>query len=92
MPDPTRPSVSVGFAWYDLWIGAFYDRAKRVLYVCPLPCLLVTVRLRPASPAHVEQRWACWDGSCPISTVHWKREPGCIRLLDVPADSDQEAE
>jgi len=36
--------VRVKFAWYDLWVGAYIDRAKRVLYICPLPTLLVEVR------------------------------------------------
>ena len=37
-------SVSLRFAWYDLWIGAYVDRPNRTLYICPLPCVLVTVR------------------------------------------------
>ena len=32
------------FAWYDLWVGAYVDRAKQTLYVCPLPTLLLVVR------------------------------------------------
>ena len=40
-----KPRFSVKFAWYDLWVGVYIDRTKRVLYVCPLPTLLVEVRL-----------------------------------------------
>jgi hypothetical protein len=38
------PRVRLRFAWYDLWVGAYIDRAKRVIYICPLPTLLVEVR------------------------------------------------
>lgn len=25
------------FRWYDLWIGAYWDRKSRALYICPVP-------------------------------------------------------
>lgn len=31
--------ISLVIAWYDLWIGIFWDRNKRKLYVLPLPCI-----------------------------------------------------
>jgi hypothetical protein len=31
------------FAWYDLWVGAFWDRGNRRLYILPLPCLGVVI-------------------------------------------------
>ncbi len=33
-------------AWYDLWIGAYWDSAKRRLYVFPIPCLGFVVEFR----------------------------------------------
>jgi hypothetical protein len=36
-------SVSFFFRWYDMWIGAFWDRKGRILYVCPLPMFGVKV-------------------------------------------------
>lgn len=26
-------------AWYDLWIGAYWDRKQRRLYILLLPCI-----------------------------------------------------
>ena len=37
------PRVRVFFAWYDLWVGAYWDRKARTLYVCPLPCVVVQI-------------------------------------------------
>ena len=37
-------SVRPIFAWYDLWIGAFWDAGKRRLYVLPLPCIGIVIQ------------------------------------------------
>jgi hypothetical protein len=36
---PIRPM----FAWYDMWIGAFYDKPRRRLYIFPIPCFGVRI-------------------------------------------------
>lgn len=59
--------VTVKFAWYDLWVGAYYDRTNRVWYVCPLPTLLVTIpRKQPRGepfPPEWEKALADWQES-----------------------------
>lgn len=27
-------------AWYDLWVGLYYDVGHRTLYFLPLPCIV----------------------------------------------------
>lgn len=36
-------SVSFLVAWYDLWVGVFWDRKARKLYVLLLPCVGVVL-------------------------------------------------
>lgn len=43
-------SVTLKFAWYDLWVGAFWDRQKKILYVCPLPMFLITIQRKRIDP------------------------------------------
>lgn len=41
--------VTFQFLWYDMWVGAFWDTKKRVLYLCPLPCCVFKIELRDAA-------------------------------------------
>jgi len=36
-------TVRVMFAWYDFWIGFYWDRNKKVLYICPLPMMAIRI-------------------------------------------------
>ena len=38
--------VSAFFRWFDLWVGAYWDRKARALYVCPLPMLGIKIQLK----------------------------------------------
>jgi len=36
--------VKFFFALYDFWIGVFWDRKNKILYICPLPCCVFKIQ------------------------------------------------
>ena len=34
------------FCWYDFWVGFYYDRRRKKLYFCPIPCFVIEISLR----------------------------------------------
>jgi hypothetical protein len=36
--------IRFAFLWFDLWIGAFWDQKSKTLYVCPIPCFVISIR------------------------------------------------
>jgi hypothetical protein len=45
-PAPVKPRLRfrVFFAWYDGWLGYYWDRRERVLYVCLIPTIVMEFR------------------------------------------------
>jgi hypothetical protein len=35
--------IRLFFAWYDFWVGWFYDQKKTTLYVCFLPMIVLSI-------------------------------------------------
>jgi len=42
-----RVKVSVKFAWYDIWIGAYVDTnaVDWTIYVCLIPCFPIKIQI-----------------------------------------------
>ena len=40
--------VSFFFAWFDAWVGFYYDKKKRILYFNPLPFCVFKIELEAA--------------------------------------------
>jgi hypothetical protein len=47
--------VALMFAWYDFWVGIFWEPAKRRLYVFPVPMFGLRIDFRGARTARAER-------------------------------------
>lgn len=58
--------VKLIFAWYDVWIGFFWDRNKRKLYFFPIPTLgaVFTIPKKKKKPTKPTICRAGMDGEC----------------------------
>jgi hypothetical protein len=47
------------FAWYDFWIGFYWRKENRTLYICPLPMLVIALTFERTwlSEASVAKSW-----------------------------------
>jgi hypothetical protein len=50
------------FAWYDFWIGMFWDSKKKFLYICLLPCVVIRIRISKMSAMEIKHAFPC--GAC----------------------------
>lgn len=53
--------LSFFFAWYDLWVGAYFDQESKVVYMCPFPCFVIKFAY---GRKHWEKRGNTWKRSC----------------------------
>jgi hypothetical protein len=38
--------VRLFFAWYDFWIGCYWNIKDHTLYICPLPCVVISIKFK----------------------------------------------
>ncbi len=38
--------ITMFIAFYDFWVGVFWQAKKRVIYICLLPCVVIKIQLK----------------------------------------------
>lgn len=57
------------FAWFDFWVGLYWDRTMRTLYVCPFPMVVFALHFWPRCRGEFDEpqnncRKCRWDMEC----------------------------
>lgn len=42
------------FAWYDLWVGFYYDRKSKSLYILPIPMVGIVIQKKDSLASEPE--------------------------------------
>jgi len=45
------------FAWYDLWIGIYWDKKKRRLYILPIPMVGIYIQFFVVPENYLIRYW-----------------------------------
>lgn len=40
--------IRIFVAWFDMWVGTYWDRQKHILYICLLPMIVIAISSAPA--------------------------------------------
>jgi len=40
-----RGKIQMFWAWYDSWIGAYYNKDRGILYICPFMWIVIVIYL-----------------------------------------------
>lgn len=35
--------IELFFAWYDFWVGLYFNRKEKSVYICLIPCLVIKI-------------------------------------------------
>jgi 8-oxo-dGTP diphosphatase len=38
--------IKFKFLWYDFWVGLYYDRNAKTLYICPIPMCVIKITMQ----------------------------------------------
>jgi hypothetical protein len=56
-----RLKFSISFRWYDFWIGWYWDRENRAIYICLLPMLPIRISIQNAAEDDDDEIMYCQD-------------------------------
>ena len=73
--------VSIFFAWYDFWIGWFYDR-KRTLYICFIPMVVIKIERTQCDKVYLDDPVPYKNHRCHRPIAHKGKCHYTVPVLD----------